>query len=801
MQPSLDLQSIRARKARFANKLGSSIDSILTIACALLVAVVIATYLIHQYRLAYVAIAILIILIMFLTWLRQDLKALSATGPRLEDRLSGAVLSRLNPKVQLSPRVVWSSLKSNWQFTFFTNHFLLSPDTIDNLLSDQPSDMTLIWDTVINIANSSGTQIIEPSVVASALLQTSPAFQNLLVSMKLSSSDLIEVSQWLERMLDGERSDKPYFGGIGRDWANGFTPLLNQFGHNISLYIESHGGHFSSLVTSPGVTAIKNAFAQGASGIALIGPTGIGKTSHVTALAQLLLAEKDDHNLEHRQIVELNASFIISSAQRPGQLENVVLRLMQETLHAGHIILFLDNAQLFFTNSAGAFDATQILLPIIQAKAIQIIFAMTPNDFQSLKAHNSAFATLLTPVVITEPDETSILHILEDNTLNMEHQHRVLIAYEAILEAIRLSGRYEQEEAYPGKAIRLLEHALSHANQQMITSTSVQDAIEQTHGVKVGAASSIEADTLLHLEDNIHQRMINQSRAVTVVSNALRRARAGVANPKRPIGSFLFLGPTGVGKTELAKSIAATYFNSESNMIRLDMSEYQQAEDISRLLSDGSSESMSLILAVRQQPFSVVLLDEIEKSHPNILNLLLQLLDEGQLTDTAGRVVSFKDCIIIATSNAGAQEIRERVERGEKLEAFEDIFINNLINSNQFKAELLNRFDEIVLFRPLDQNELLQVVALMVSEINDTLSKQNITVQLTQAAASQIVTRGYDARLGARPMRRMLQRTVEDVVAKQILANTAKAGDHIILDVSDLPLEDRTAIASQSPTT
>jgi ATP-dependent Clp protease ATP-binding subunit ClpC len=381
------------------------------------------------------------------------------------------------------------------------------------------------------------------------------------------------------------------------------------------------------------------------------------------------------------------------------------------------------------------------------------------------------------------------MRILEDTASGFEVRHNVMISFEALREAYRLSDRYEQDIAYPGKAIRLLEQSLTHAESGVVTTTSVQTAIQQTRGIKVGAVAPAEAQELLHLEDAIHQRMINQSRAVSVVANALRRARAGVANPKRPIGSFLFLGPTGVGKTELARSIAATYFGAETTMIRLDMSEYQQASDVSRLLSSGEGETASLILAVRQQPFSVVLLDEIEKAHPNILNLLLQLLDEGQLTDTSGRAASFKDTILIATSNAGANAIRERVQRGEELESFEKQFTDELISSGQFKPELLNRFDEIVLFRPLNPTELLQVVALMMNEVNTTLKNQNITVQLTQAAAQKIVETGYDPRLGARPMRRALQRAVEDSIAARILSGQTRPGDHVILDAPDLQAE------------
>ncbi len=789
MSNTIDLRSLRAQKARLAQKIGKTGYAVLFITGPTLVIFALLLLYIGTRHYPYFILCAGLICIIISAWYHQDLAILPPRGSDFNERIDGSIFASLNQKTPLTPRSVWHVLSKNWQVTFITNHFLLSPTAVENELSDNASDMSTVWSEAARIADATHCTVIEPGHVAASLLLTSADIQKLFTHMKLSADDIGAVTLWLERLIANERSERPYFGGIGRDWANGFTPQLNQYGQNISLALEKHGGHYHSLIHSPGVTAIKGAFSQGSSAIALIGPTGIGKTSHVYALAQLLLAEKDDRHLEHRQIIELNASYIISSAQRPGQIENIVTRLMQEALHAGHIILFLDDSQLFFGNGTGSFDATQILLPIIQSRSIQIVFAMTPNDFQNLKIHNSAFASLLTPVILTEPPEADILNVIEDNALNFEAQHHILIAYEAIVEAYRLSGRYEQEEAYPGKAIRLLEQSLSHAKQQIITADSVQEAIEQTHGVKVGSATPMEADALLHLEDNIHQRMINQSRAVAVVANALRRSRAGVANPRRPIGSFLFLGPTGVGKTELAKAIAATYFGSETNMIRLDMSEYQQPEDVNRLLSDGSGQSMSLILAARQQPFSVVLLDEIEKSHVNILNLLLQLLDEGQLTDTGGRPVSFKDCIIIATSNAGAQEIRERVERGEKLETFESVFIDNLINSGQFKAELLNRFDEIVLFRPLEQNELLQVVALMINEINKTLATKNIVIQLTHEAAIEIVKRGYDARLGARPMRRMLQRTVEDEIANRILRGVANAGDNIVLDVTDLRFE------------
>lgn len=785
----LDLHSERAQKARLSNSIARSGYQAFLGMGVVLAAVAVLTFIYGISHVPYICLAVALAFAMPAAWYRFELSKLPPTGRGLTERMSAEVLARLSPTRPLTPQSVWVQLRSHWQFIFITNHFLLDGNLIGKMLSDNEADMDRIWQTAAGLADAGRAAVIEPGYVAGALLMHSPEVKEYLTHLKLASGDIAAMMAWLTRVLDSIRAEKPYFGGIGRDWANGFTPRLNEYGFNISLAIERQGAHFGWLTTSPGVTAIKSAFSQGAATVALIGDDGIGKTSHVHALAQLLLQEKNDRNLEHRQIISLNPSAIISAARQPGELEQIVMSLLSEAAHAGHIILFLDDAELFFATGTGSFDMSRILLPVLQSRAVQIVMALTPHDFQQLKATHASFANLVTPVVLHELPEPDVLSILEDASLNLETKHKALVSYEAIREAYRLSGRYITEVAYPGKAIRLLEQSLSYAEHDgIITPQSVQMAIEQSQGVKVGAAAPVEADALLSLEDKIHERMINQSQAVRVVASALRRARAGVANPRRPIGSFLFLGPTGVGKTELAKAVAATYFKSESSMIRLDMSEYQQPDDVQRLLSNGANESRSLIMAVRQQPFAVVLLDEIEKAHPNILNLLLQLLDEGQLTDSAGRAVSFKDCVIIATSNAGANTIRDRIAKGEALESFQDALTDELIGSGQFKPELLNRFDEIVLFRPLNQDELAQVVGLMLADINATLSTQNISVELTPAAITKIVSVGYDPRLGARPMRRTLQRAVEDAVAGRILRGEARPGDKITLDEPDLSL-------------
>lgn len=786
MSQPLNLAARRPRQARLGkriSKLGFRLLMASAITSLVLAVVFIVT---GQSQYSYFLGALALVLYMPAEWWRRELSVLPPTGSDLADRLSVDVLTRLKPGVTLTPQTLWEALGNHWQAIFFLNHLLLTNESVKSQLSSDEAAAQQAFDIAAQFADRHKSKNIELGFVVAGLLMTSPSMSQLLVRLKYQPEDMASVTDWLGRNIDDALFNKRRFGGIGRDWAFGFTPLLDRFGHNISLSIANHGADFDWLSTSDSVKSIETAFDHGTGAIALIGPEGIGKTTNVYALAQRLIEGKTTARLAYHQIVGLNATDITSVAHGQGELEDIMIRLANEASHAGHIILFFDDAQLFFGGAPGSFDATQILLSIVQARAATIILAMSSNDFQRLKVQNASLAGQLTPVVLQELPERDVMRVLEDFSLGLEVRHKNIISYEAIRESYRLSGRYNQDEAYPGKAIKLLEQAVNYSDNGIVFAGSVQKAIEQTHGVKVGNAEPAEVDALLHLEDSIHERMINQTQAVKVVASALRRARAGVTNPRRPIGSFLFLGPTGVGKTELAKAIAATYFGAESSMIRLDMSEYQQPDDVQRLLSTGASDSSSLLMSIRQQPFAVILLDEIEKAHPNILNLMLQMLDEGQLTDISGRAASFKDSIIIATSNAGADQIRERIAQGQNLEDFSREFSDELIKNGQFKPELLNRFDDIVLFRPLKSDELAQVVKLMLGEVNQTLANQNINVQLTDAAISAVVEHGNDPRLGARPMRRALQRAVEDVVAQKILRGEAQPGSTVTLDAPDL---------------
>jgi ATP-dependent Clp protease ATP-binding subunit ClpC len=528
----------------------------------------------------------------------------------------------------------------------------------------------------------------------------------------------------------------------------------------------------------------------GRQNVALVGPLGVGKQAIVHAFAEELMSADSrlPASLKFRQVVGLDASALISAARNRSELESLVNHLLIEAFKAKNIILCLEDASLFFEEGPGSVDISSILLPILEGGRLRMILTMSEQSWLRLAQRNPALIATLNRVAIAEPSEKETMMVMQDQLIAIEFNRKVTFMYQALKEAYRLSQRYLYDQAQPGKSVQLLESAAGYAEDGLVTARSVQRAIESSSGVKVDSVidSQDEKDKLLNLEELIHARMINQKRAVNVVSDAIRRARAGVRNQSRPIGTFLFLGPTGVGKSELAKSLAAVYFGGEEKLIRLDLNEFVRSEDVSRLIADGAQDPHSLTASILKQPFSVVLLDEIEKAHPQVLNSLLQLLDEGVLRDINNREVSFRDAIIIATSNAGADKIRQYIDAGYELEQFETQLVNELIDSNQFRPEFLNRFDEIVVFRPLNEEELTQVVGLIIDGINKTMAHQKIRVSLTDGAKRKLASIGYDPRLGARPMRRVVQRSVESLIAKRMLEGQVVPGAVVEITEDDI---------------
>lgn len=649
-----------------------------------------------------------------------------------------------------------------------------------------------VWQAALDVRGQLQTTHISSAAMTVAILHAQPNSEHYLSAVKLAPSDLLSGAIWYEQLLNKirEGTKRNSGGGLGRDWSFGYTPTLDRFAVNISTH--SAEGSMAADISSrqATITQVMHNLSQGARrNAALVGGLGSGKTTLVHDLAAKLTSGDKDvpEDLRYRQIFALDPSVLISRASGRGELEALVQHLMHEAYNAKSVILFLDDAQLFFEDATGAVNLSNVLLPILEGGALKIVLAMDEQRWLRISQSNPALAQTLNRVAIAPTNESETMLAMQDQVPILEYQNKVVYSYQSLVAAYRLSTRFLADQVMPGKALKLLESAGGFAEQGYVSEQSVEQAIEKTQGIKVGTANTgQERQTLLNLEQLIHQRMVNQTRAVQVVSDALRRARAGVRNPTRPIGTFLFLGPTGVGKSELAKSVAAVFFGGENQLVRVDLNEYSGPDDVKRLIADAAQDQHSLTAQIAHNPFSVVLLDEIEKAHPNVLNTLLQMLDEGILRDINNREVSFRDAVIVATSNAGADRIRQHIEAGEKLEQFEQQFIDELISANIFRPEFLNRFDETVLFRPLTREELLQVVDLILQGVNKTLASQKVSVSVDQDAKQMLVEAGYDPRLGARPMRRVVQRVVENIAANQMLSGQATAGAQIHVTAQDV---------------
>lgn len=414
------------------------------------------------------------------------------------------------------------------------------------------------------------------------------------------------------------------------------------------------------------------------------------------------------------------------------------------------------------------------------------MFTTTPGDYRKYIESKSLGETLQ-KIEINEPDKNITIQILEANAAPIENKEEVYFSYGSLVKAYDLSVHYIVERFLPDKTINLLKevavYVRSHRGRQTIVQPEdVAAVIAEKTKIPVTKITQKESEKLLHLEDEIHKRMVDQEEAVKVVASSLRRARTELRDNKRPIVNLLFLGPTGVGKTELAKTVAEVYFGNENQMVRLDMSEYQTKESIYRLIgTPGGTEPGQLTEQVRQNPFALLLLDEIEKAHPDILNAFLQVMDDGRLTDNLGRTIDFTNIILIATSNAGTDFIQEEIQKNTSVATIQEMLVREKLKL-YFRPEFLNRFDGVVVFKPLGKAEIKQIAQFMINKLAKQMLDKGITLKATDEAIQELADFGYDPLFGARPLRRAIQEKVNDSLANYLLTGKIGRRDVIILD-------------------
>lgn len=567
----------------------------------------------------------------------------------------------------------------------------------------------------------------------------------------------------------------------------------------------------------------------------LIGEPGVGKTAVVEGLAQKIVDGDVPHKLQGKQVIRLDVVSLVQGTGIRGQFEERMQKLMEEIRKREDIILFIDEIhEIVGAGSAsdGNMDAGNILKPALARGELQLVGATTLNEYRIIEK-DAALERRMQPVKVDEPTVDETITILKGIQKKYEDYHHVQYTDAAIEAAATLSNRYIQDRFLPDKAIDLLDEAGSKMNLTLnfvdpkvidqrlieaenlksqatreedfekaayfrdqiakykemqkkkitdqdtpiISEKTIEHIIEQKTNIPVGDLKEKEQSQLIHLAEDLKSHVIGQDDAVDKIAKAIRRNRVGLGTPNRPIGSFLFVGPTGVGKTELSKQLAIELFGSADSMIRFDMSEYMEKHSVAKLVGAppgyvGYDEAGQLTEKVRHNPYSLILLDEVEKAHPDVMHMFLQVLDDGRLTDGQGRTVSFKDAIIIMTSNAGTGKTEASVGFGAAREGRTNSVLGEL--GNFFSPEFMNRFDGIIEFKALSKDNLLQIVELMLADVNKRLSSNNIRLDVTDKVKEKLVNLGYDPKMGARPLRRTIQDYIEDTITDYYLENPSE---------------------------
>lgn len=636
---------------------------------------------------------------------------------------------------------------------------------------------------------------IEPQHIFLAITKINPSIQKLLQKENLNTDVLREVVKY-HNFLSNRKAklldpDVPYYrkGGIGKAWIYGWTFILGHFSKEINKIIAEsrdifgigHDEEVESLISTLGKVTNKNAL--------LIGEPGVGKSSIILGLAQKINRGDVPIQLKDKRIIELDINALIAHSQNTGNMEELVIKAMTELAKAGNTILYIDEIQQIIPVKAAesGHSIAGMMLPYILNSQFPIVGSINYADYKKYFYANESLRQSFTNIETKEISAADALTILESKIPSLENNFNCFITFPALVAAVEVAQRYIRDRKLPSSAVQTIEATCSWAQANginKITAEHVSKAISIQRNINIAQIDQDESNKLMKLEENIKSKVVGQDEAVTAISEALRRARADIRNPNKPIGSFLFIGPTGVGKTYLAKVVGEEYFGSQDTIIRLDMSEYQEVSSINKFLGTSEGDSLlgtteiSLIDRIKRNAHTVVLFDEIEKAHPDILNLFLQIFDEGRLTSTQGETVDFTHAIIICTSNIGSKILLDSLNEPDVM--WEEAKERVLLELRQLmKPELLNRFDDIIVFQPHDTSNLSKIAVLELTQLAKRLAEKEITIKWSDQIPMLIANKSNEPGMGARPMKRYIQDNIEGQIAKGIIEQTIKPGEEI----------------------
>ena len=639
-----------------------------------------------------------------------------------------------------------------------------------------------------------GQKQVTPKNLLTSLVLNSEYLKELLLDLDITAEKIFNVVMWFninDKLIDNYRNyrHKAHFkpkSNMNRSYTAIATPILDSFAYDLT--VASKFGRLEFCVArNEKIESIFEAFESGKAGVILVGPPGVGKKTILAGIAERMVEEDVSKFLEDMRLVELDAARLISGAN-PAQAEGRLLAALNEVMMSGNIILCINNIEDIIgisSGEGGSMDLSEVLASALDRGSVFCIATATSDNYLKY-IESSSFGDVMKKIEIEEPEGNQVIQIIESKIGPLEAKYKVFFTYNSIEKAINFSKKYIHDKYLPEKAIDVLKSVsvavLNNKGEQSIVSNEdVARVVAEITKIPLTKISESESQALLHLEEKIHERMIGQHEAVDAVAASLRRARTELREGKKPIASFLFLGPTGVGKTELAKTISEVYFGNENYMIRIDMSEYQHPDSVNKMIGDASGLKGQLTEKVRQTPFSLILLDEMEKAHPDILDLFLQVMDDGRLTDGQGHTIDFTNSIIIATSNVGALYIQESIFKGVKIEEVKQVLINEHLNKF-LRPEFINRFDGVIVFEPLSKENVFEISGILLGQVGKMLDSKGIGFVVDVSGQRVIANEGYDPKFGARPLKRVIQRKVEDMIANKILSNELKRRDIVHLN-------------------
>ncbi len=615
--------------------------------------------------------------------------------------------------------------------------------------------------------------------------------QKILLENDVTKEDLITVLSWVRKQyfLDARKPHGFYFTGSGvfDFFVYGWSAELSHYAYNFTKEVLSKANplpigrsrEYDLLVTALSKNSSSNAI--------LIGNAGVGKS----ALVSELVLDSNNGNLpktlSNKLVFKLYPERILSGINNEGDLEERIVNLFSELTHAGNIIVYIPNIENIFGGGGLNVDFSGVLVDYLRSSKIKIIGSTTREAYKTYIFEKAELKTLFDSIEVEEPDSGTVHFMLLEKAKELESISGIKISYPALKESAALSVSYINDgTGLPGSAVKLLEDTIAYCMTHGIKSLdkkNIRDFVEEKTEIVLSVPSEEESQELLNLESEMHKRVIAQNEAVKAVSDAMRRVRSGMKDGSKPIASFLFLGPTGVGKTETAKALANSFFGQDSKMIRLDMSEYQGEDAIERFLGSSGNQD-TLADKIVSNPYCEILLDEFEKANPKILDLFLQILDEGRLTDNLNRTVSFNNSIIIATSNAGSEYIRETYKNGVSQNVKERL-VEKLLSEGAFKPELLNRFDDVIVFQPLSQADVSKVAKIFLDEVILRASDKQIEIVYDETVCDYIPKNAYSVEFGARNIKRFIEQSVENQLSKLILSHDLTAGKKATITIEN----------------